>query len=917
MVLTRLAISNFKVRSIRTILTITAIALSVSLVVAVTTGYKSMQGAALKWLDRYMGASDAMITPADELQGVVPESIVNLLRADPDVRQVSGRLESDRDMDRAANQLGPARSVDRLEAGALPPTKIFVELVGIRVPADTSIQSLDLNDGRWFRASDAREAVVDDMATEKMGVNIGDTVEIPGVHGVALALKIVGTVHKPVFFSERAATIYLPLDTLQHFTGQDNPPVVSTISVDLHAGVDFDAFEARWTQRLAKLDPSVHLRMRRKNPGDLERNLRGVRVAAYLGGMVSMLTAMFIIFSALSMGVTERQRTLAMLRAIGAVRSQVFRLVTLEGMVLSLIGIGVGIPLGILWMQFLFHRYFELFTAGVLYSYYGMAFAAGGSLLTALFASILPAWWASRISPLEAMSAQGSAPATGPPIGWAILGLALISLDPLLFFGPVEKIAAAANVSDPSALAASIKFFGHFCIGLPGILTGFFLLAPMFVWLIERLAAPLLAAGLAVPSRLLRQQLSSGIWRAAGTGAALMVGLATLIAMQVQGHTLIGGWQIPNKFPDIFIWSPDIISWQDQKTLGSVSGIEPGTLMPVVVTTSAGDSKGSLMVASLITGQGVGAMFFAVSPQQALKMVQLDFRDNNGNSLPADQQAAASARAAEEMQKPRRIIVTDEFRQAHHLKVGDVFPLMTTVNGVQNYTICAIVWSPGADVLVSMFDLGRVLDQRTIGSVFGNIEDAKKDFGITGARLFAANLEPGIDKMDLLKNVQKSLGDRGLVAGDVRHVKYGIERAFYHLLDLISTVAIAAMVLASLGVTNTIMASIRSRRWQFGILRSIGLARAALLRLVLAEAVMLGFVGAALGLAAGMEISVDARRLGGAVLGYAPAMQVPWRIVLGGCAALILVALGASLWPAAGVARAQPLDLLQAGRAST
>jgi putative ABC transport system permease protein len=150
----------------------------------------------------------------------------------------------------------------------------------------------------------------------------------------------------------------------------------------------------------------------------------------------------------------------------------------------------------------------------------------------------------------------------------------------------------------------------------------------------------------------------------------------------------------------------------------------------------------------------------------------------------------------------------------------------------------------------------------------------------------------------------------------VRHVKYGIERAFYHLLDLISTVAIAAMALASLGVTNTIMASVRSRRWQFGVLRSIGLARGALLRLVLAEAAMLGMVGAALGLAAGMEISMDARRLGGAVLGYAPAMQVPWGIVGCGCGALVVVSLLASLWPAAGVALAQPLELLQAGRAS-
>jgi putative ABC transport system permease protein len=174
-----------------------------------------------------------------------------------------------------------------------------------------------------------------------------------------------------------------------------------------------------------------------------------------------------------------------------------------------------------------------------------------------------------------------------------------------------------------------------------------------------------------------------------------------------------------------------------------------------------------------------------------------------------------------------------------------------------------------------------------------------------------------VDKADLLKSVQKSLGDRGMIAGDVRQIKYNIERGFYRLLDLISTVAVAAMALASLGVANTIMASVRSRRWQFGVLRSVGLGRGDLLRMILAEAIMLGLVGVALGLGAGLEISVDARRLSGVVLGYRPAMQIPWRVIVEGCLALIAVALAASLWPAFGVARAEPLDLLQAGRAST
>lgn len=914
MVLLRLALSNFKVRKVRMALTLAAIALSVSLVVAVTTGYKSVEGMALKFLDRYMGAADVIIAPANAF-ALVPEKLVKELAADPDVRQAVGRLESDRELDRAPGKRGPSRSPERLAAGAMPSDKINADLIGVRRPDDTSIQSLDLWSGSWFNTSTGDVAVIDQVASDRMGAGIGDQIIVPGMH--KLTLKIIGIVHKPVFFAERGATIYLPMETLQHFTGQDNPPMVSTISINLRQKTDFDAFQKRWTARLAAMDPNLRLRARRQSSGELEKNLRGVQIASYLGGTVSMLTATFIIFSALSMGVSERQRALAMLRAIGAVRAQVFELVILEAGVLAAVGIAIGIPLGMLWMWLLHHRYPDMFFTGIVYNRLGMIFAAVGSLLTAMLASVPPAWWASRISPLEAMNAHSTPTPHRPPIFWAIAGAILASIDPFMFFGPVEPILKWMGVSDPATTAQALRFGSHFALGLPGIMIGFFLMAPTIVWILERLAAPLLAGVLALPSRLLRQQLSTGIWRAAGTGAALMVGLATLIAMQVQGHTLIGGWQLPDRFPDIFIWSPDILSWKDQETLAKVPGIEAGTLMPVVVTTPAGDSKTTLFMASLMAGQDTGLMFFGVNPAQAMKMIQLDFRDDHGFPLPPDQQAAAAAHAVEELQKPRHIVVTDEFRQSRHLKIGDSFRLLTTLHGWQEYTISAIVWSPGADVLVSMYDLGHMLDERTTASVFGSIADAKNDFGATGAYLFAANLQPGMDKAELLKSVQKSLGDRGLVAGDVRQIKYNIERGFYRLLDLISTVAVAAMALASLGVANTIMASVRSRRWQFGVLRSVGLGRGDLLRLILAEAIMLGLVGVALGLGAGLEISVDARRLSGVVLGYSPPMQIPWRVVVEGCVALVAVALVASLWPALGVARAEPLDLLQAGRAST
>src|SRR3982751_5396455 len=93
MVLTKLALSNFSTRKVRVVLTIAAIALSVSLVVSVTSGYASVEAAAFKFLSLYMGTHDAQLTRQGDLRGGIRESICDELIADPDVKGIVRRLE--------------------------------------------------------------------------------------------------------------------------------------------------------------------------------------------------------------------------------------------------------------------------------------------------------------------------------------------------------------------------------------------------------------------------------------------------------------------------------------------------------------------------------------------------------------------------------------------------------------------------------------------------------------------------------------------------------------------------------------------------------------------------------------------------------------------------------------------------------
>ncbi|HWP40124.1 MAG TPA: ABC transporter permease, partial [Tepidisphaeraceae bacterium] len=307
----RLAISNLGVHRIRATLTIAAIALSVALVVAVTSGYASAYAAAQRLLSQYIGTTDAQITRRHESRGGIPESLVDQIAQDPDVETVDGRLELEGGLARADGQPLGGRAA---------------QLVGVRRPQDTRVESLLLEQGAWFDSSDSNQAVIDQVAKERLGVGVGGRFILPGVDRT-LTLQVVGIVHKPTILAQAIQTVYLPLRTLQDFAMPGSPRQVSRILIDLRRGADEQAFVARWEQKLAGIDPLLRIRLSSDSRKQMDENLQGLHVMSYLGGSVSMAAAMFIIFSALSMGVAERQRTLGMLRAIGAYRSQLGGLV--------------------------------------------------------------------------------------------------------------------------------------------------------------------------------------------------------------------------------------------------------------------------------------------------------------------------------------------------------------------------------------------------------------------------------------------------------------------------------------------------------------------------------------------------------------------------------------------------------------
>jgi putative ABC transport system permease protein len=938
MVLPKLVISNLSVHRVRAALTICAIALSVSLVVAVTTGYNSSIAAASKFLGYYMGAADLQVTRSKgDPHGTFSEALADEMRKDRRVQLVLTRYGTGSLLLDEKGKKLPGRPID---------------VIGVRRPEDTAVESLQLEAGSWFNAPTGNVCVIDQILAQRLKATVGSRITFAGVEK-PLTLQVVGVAHKPAILAADQQTAYLPLDTLQQWL--DRRGEINRIMITLVPGSDVDKFKAEWTPRVEKVDPLLAM----KSGGDMRKqmdsNLHMVHLLAYLGSATSLLAATFIIFSALSMGVGERQRTLAMLRAVGAFKLQLAMLVILEGLIIAGVGVAIGAPLGWLWMKTLATWKSDFFSAGVVIDWQGVAFGAGAAVLAALGASLLPAWAASRVDPLAAMNPLATPSASRVPWRATVAGILCIALEPLLIFSPVSKEA---------------KFYGHLWVALPALMLGVFLISPMFVWLFERIGSGALALMFGLRPALLRQQLTSGIWRAAGTGAALMVGLAILIVMQVQGHSILQSWRLPTKFPDIFIVSFEGLSPEQQHRLESTPGIRRGGLMPIAITAAVVSGENIDVKGANLIPQA--AMFFGVDPDKALDMLELEFRDANGKTAPPEQQKELNRLASEDLKRGRHLIITDEYRRLLGKNRGDKLVIQTPMHGNVEYTIAGVVWSPGIDVIVSMFDMDRQFDQRTASSMFGSLDDARNDFGIKDVTLFAANLDYGVDKKKLVDDMQEEanktadpatrpttapveeeapslldqakslfgksttksstsrpadrlaaftglkqmLGMSGMQAGDIRQIKWAIQNGFEHVLAVLSCIAFASMAVAALGVTNTIMASIRSRRWQFGILRSVGVTRSQLLRLVLAEALLLGLVGCALGTLTGFLMVINERGLSRYLLGFVYPFNPPWHVVGIGTAAVLLTALIASIWPASSLAKAEPLTLLQAGRAA-
>ena len=135
----------------------------------------------------------------------------------------------------------------------------------------------------------------------------------------------------------------------------------------------------------------------------------------------------------------------------------------------------------------------------------------------------------------------------------------------------------------------------------------------------------------------------------------------------------------------------------------------------------------------------------------------------------------------------------------------------------------------------------------------------------------------------------------------------------------LSKLPLITLAVSAIGVLNAIMASVRASTWDMGVLRSLGFGRSALVRMVIAEALLVGLVACLLSVGFGITAGWCGSGISQYVSffgGLNPSLVIPWGKVGMGVGTTLLLCLLAALWPAIQTGRLDTLRLLQAGRSA-
>jgi putative ABC transport system permease protein len=574
-------------------------------------------------------------------------------------------------------------------------------------------------------------------------------------------------------------------------------------------------------------------------------------IAVGVSSAFALVIGMFIIYNSFAIAVTQRRSEIGILRALGATRAQIRTLFLAESAVAGLIGSAAGVGLGVAFARSLTGATGRLMeqifgvpqnAQSVIVEPWFLIAALAAGVATSMIAAFIPARNAARVEPVQALQ-KGRYQVLTAGENLMRRNLAILCL--------------VLSLATFGLQGSRVAFYlGYFAMAAAGLL-----LTPALSLLLARLIRYPMRWLRPVEGALAADALIQAPRRTSATVAALMLSLALVVGQGGMAHAAYGSisqWIEGTLNPDLFVTASETLAARDfhfpaemRADLERVPGIEE--VQPVRTVR--------------MQYRGKPVMIVGVELEAIGRRIHRSVRAGDPDTM---NHVAAEGKG---------LLVAENLASLEKLKLGDPVEL-DTPNGRLRLPIVGIIRDYSNQLGAVFLDRSVFIRYFQDDSVDIFRIYVRKGTGADAVRSQILERFAGQRRLFVLRN------------RDVREYVLGIANQWFGMTYL---QVLVAVLVAVLGIVNTLTVSIADRRRELGVLRALGGLRNQIRGTVWMEAAAIGAIGLLLGLATGAvslyyELQVIQRDLTG--------MPFDYEFPFGLAAVLIPVILGAA-WAAA------------------
>ncbi|MDH6123100.1 ABC transporter permease [Kitasatospora sp. GP82] len=699
--------------------------------------------------------------------------------------------------------------------------------------------------------SGAKEIALDKSTAQKAGYHVGDTVRI-ATNGPAMDVRLAGIVTTDDPQITSGGTLAL-MDTASAQKLLLTPGQYSSISVQAKPGTAEAALLGEVGKVLPKGDnfrTETGQQLKDDQTRAIATGTNGMKTVLLVFAAISLFVGIFIIANTFTMLVAQRTKELALLRAVGASRRQVTRSVLVEalaiGVIASVAGLLAGIGIGAGMQSLVASMNDGMPTGSLVVAPTTIVVSLVVGVLVTVLSAVIPAVRASRIAPVAAMS-SGDQPATQKSLVVRNVIGALITAGGLGLI-----LMGAATKSDAGRMPVGA--------GVALAMIGIFVLLPLLSRPVIALVGPVLAKLAGTPGKLARQNAVRNPRRTAATAAALTIGLTL-----VSGLTVLGA-----SVTDVVDRAVTSSMKADYDVAMATGGLTPE--LATAIGKAPGVTASSPVNKAYWEFGGTSHSVYGIDAAGFEQLVQPKMLSGSASAL-----------------KQGQILVDGDMAKKENLSVGSTLK---------------VDYRSGSEGTVTV---GGVYEGNAMLSevVMANAEVAKHE---TDPYLSDV-LVKGADgpTAALKQSIKDATGNNPVVEVKTKQdMRDEFNRVITFVLNMMYGLLAMSVLVAVLGVINTLAMSVFERKREIGMLRAIGLDRSGIKRMVRLESVVISLFGAVIGVLLGCFTAWAVNRtLVSSLAGLTTV--VPYGKMLLFLALAGLVGLVAALWPAR---KASKLDIL-------